>query len=99
MRQLIPNFGFANRQQLTLTLLMVFFLSVLLSACASPIADRSESSALNMDDAADTRLGQAIAPQLESYPGNSGIYTLANPRDAFAARVLLGVPYTAVPAS
>ncbi len=89
LRQLIPDFGFANQKQLTLTLLMVFFLSVLLSACALPIADRSESSALNLDDAADTRLGQAIAPQLESYPGNSGIHTLANPRDAFAARVLL----------
>ncbi len=68
---------------------MILLSTLLLPACALPIADRSESSALNFNSALDTRLGQAIVPQLESYPGKSGIHTLANPRNAFAARVLL----------
>ncbi|MCL7944039.1 phospholipase D family protein [Marinobacter sp. ATCH36] len=36
-----------------------------------------------------TRLGKAIAPKLSDHPGKSGIYALTNPRDAFAARILL----------
>lgn len=34
-------------------------------------------------------LGRAIAPQGRSHPGETGIHALTNPRDAFAARVLL----------
>ena len=40
-------------------------------------------------DTGATRLGQAIAPLVESHPGTSGIYPLADARDAFAARALL----------
>lgn len=37
----------------------------------------------------DTRLARAIAPQVAAHPGTSGVYPLADGRDAFAARVLL----------
>lgn len=36
-----------------------------------------------------TRLGRAIAPSVTAHPGKSGIYPLADSRDAFAARILL----------
>lgn len=36
-----------------------------------------------------TRLGRAIAPLLAAHPGLSGVYALANAREAFAARMLL----------
>lgn len=68
---------------------LALLVTFLFSACALPIADRKESSALALDEAAHTRLGQAIAPQLENHPGESGIHVLANPRDAFAARIML----------
>lgn len=36
-----------------------------------------------------TRLGRAIAPQVRSHPGKSGVHALPDPHDAFSARVLL----------
>jgi cardiolipin synthase C len=36
-----------------------------------------------------TRLGKAVAPLAEAYPGTSGIYPLPVAQDAFAARILL----------
>uniref|UniRef100_UPI0035670085 phospholipase D-like domain-containing protein n=1 Tax=Marinobacter sp. TaxID=50741 RepID=UPI0035670085 len=59
------------------------------SGCAVSVADKSESRALGREEAQDTRLGRAIAHRLEKHPGQSGIYTLADPQDAFAARALL----------
>ena len=40
-------------------------------------------------DTADTRLGRALAPLLAAHPGKTGVHSLDNARDAFAARVLL----------
>ncbi|WP_141133424.1 phospholipase D family protein [Pseudomonas segetis] len=69
-----------------------------LSLCASLLAGcgalpslegRSLSSALPLGEAKETRLGRAITPLTQSNPGISGIYPLASPRDAFAARALL----------
>jgi hypothetical protein len=37
----------------------------------------------------DTRLGQAIAPLAHAHPDKSGVFALADGRDAFAARALL----------
>ncbi|CAM5219296.1 Cardiolipin synthase OS=Castellaniella defragrans OX=75697 GN=HNR28_000616 PE=4 SV=1 [Castellaniella defragrans] len=37
----------------------------------------------------DTRLGQGLAPLLEKHPGESGVVSLPDPLDAFAARMLL----------
>ena len=61
----------------------------LLSGCADlpPQDGRVASSALL--DTAGTALGQAMAPLLAAHPGKSGVYALADGRDAFAARAVL----------
>ncbi|MDB5823129.1 MAG: phospholipase D/Transphosphatidylase [Herminiimonas sp.] len=52
-----------------------------------PLESRPASTAdLNTGD---TRLGRAIAPRVSAHPGASGIYSLPDARDAFAARALL----------
>lgn len=63
--------------------------AVLLSACAQlPALDgRPPSSAYT--DTGDTALGRAIAPELAAHAGLSGIHPLPDPRDAFAARIVL----------
>ena len=48
---------------------------------------RTASSALS--DTGATRLGRAVSPLVSAHPGKSGIYTLRDARDAFAARALL----------
>lgn len=61
-----------------------------LSACSlPPLADRSASAALPVHAAQQTRLGQALAPQIAAHPGLSGIYALSDPLEAFATRALL----------
>ena len=63
---------------------------VLLGGCAAslPLLEgRTASSALS--DTSGTRLGRALAPDMAAHPGKSGIHALSNPRDAFAARVVL----------
>jgi cardiolipin synthase C len=57
--------------------------------CASlpTLAPRAPTSAFT--DTGGTRLGAAIAPLAAAHPGMSGIYPLADGRDAFAARALL----------
>ena len=63
---------------------------VCLGACGLPPLDaRSTSSALPASAAAQTRLGQALAPQMAAHPGLSGIYALSDPLEAFATRALL----------
>ena len=58
-------------------------------ACASlpPLEGRVASTAIT--DTADTRLGKAVAQAPESHEGESGQIPLSNPRESFAARVLL----------
>ena len=51
--------------------------------------DRPASYALKPAQAAQTSLGQAIAPQLLQHPGQSGIHPLPDPLEAFAVRMLL----------
>src|SRR5262249_52875362 len=48
---------------------------------------RKETIALT--DTAATRLGRAVAQDVAAHPGKSGIYAMAIPTDAFAARVVL----------
>ncbi|MCQ9617452.1 phospholipase D family protein [Paenalcaligenes niemegkensis] len=69
----------------------VFFMLVgLLAGCSLPsLEGRPSSLALNQAEAEDTALGRAIRPQAQAHPGKSGIYSLADAHDAFAARVLL----------
>jgi len=52
-----------------------------------PLTGRTRSTA--PVDTGDTRLGRAVAQRVRSHPGKSGIHPLADPRDAFSARVLL----------
>ncbi|HEY9281011.1 MAG TPA: phospholipase D family protein [Eoetvoesiella sp.] len=53
------------------------------------LENRSQTIALPEAEAESTRLGNGISPQAEQHPGKSGIYSLSNARDAFAARALL----------
>ena len=68
-----------------LALSLAFFLA----ACATLPAtvQRPPSSAFTSTD--DTRLGQALAPELAAHPGLTGILPLIDPREAFAARMTL----------
>lgn len=69
---------------------MLGLLSMLLQGCVLPSLDgRAESRALSPAEAADTRLGRALAPQAEARPGQSGILPLVDAQAAFAARMLL----------
>ena len=63
--------------------------AVLLAGCAGlpSLAGRTPSAALT--DTGATRLGLAVAPLAAAHPGVSGVYALADGRDAFSARALL----------
>jgi putative cardiolipin synthase len=67
----------------------VVALATLAAGCATlpPPEGRTATSALA--DTAGTRLGRAVAPAVAANPGRTGIHPLPEPRDAFAARVLL----------
>src|SRR5437764_10066777 len=71
-----------------LSCLLVPFLA-LVAACGTlpPPKDRVETTALS--DTSETELGRAFAPGVASNPGKTGVRSLPDPRDAFAARVLL----------
>lgn len=62
---------------------------VLLSGCSLPTQNLLPSTALPLEQAQATRLGQALAPAIAAHPGKSGLHALPDPHDAFAARVLL----------
>src|SRR5688572_1721440 len=64
-------------------------LALLLAACGTLPAtvQRLPSSAFTGTD--DTFLGKALAPELASHPGLTGILPLIDAREAFAARMAL----------
>lgn len=64
-------------------------LAALLCGCAGlpSLEGRASSEALPGDPT--TRLGKGIAPVTAAHPGKTGILGLTDPRDAFAARVVL----------
>jgi len=68
--------------------LLVVALGVL-SGCATlpPPTDRVDTTAIT--DTAGTRLGRTLAPLLAAHPGQTGFVGMPDPRNAFAARVLL----------
>lgn len=61
----------------------------LLAGCNALPSLEHRSASTALFDTGDTRLGKAIAPLVEAYPGLSGAYLLRDARDAFAARALL----------
>lgn len=62
----------------------------LLAGCTRPsLAGRTQSAALDRTQAQTTQLGRALADNLATHPGLSGIYPLADPHAAFAARMYL----------
>src|SRR5690606_4307866 len=70
--------------------LIPWLLCALLSGCAlPPLTDRTQSHVLPAAEARETRLGRTLAPTVDAHPGLSGIYPLADPLAAFAARALL----------
>ena len=78
-------------QENTIRLLSLLLAGAALAGgCAlPPLPERSASHALNVAEAVQTRLGQAVAPQLLAHPGRSGLYPLPDPLEAFAARMRL----------
>lgn len=64
-------------------------LAAIVAGCASLPAPQGREPSIAMPDTADTRLGRAVIPAVAANPGKSGIYAIPDPRDAFAARVLL----------
>lgn len=64
-------------------------LAALITGCASlpPLEGRTATTAFA--DTAGTTLGRALATQAAANPGKTGIHAFRDPRDAFAARVLL----------
>jgi len=68
-------------------------LAALTAGCATlpPLDARHETHAVTDTDA--TRLGRAVVGDVAQHPGQSGIYALTAPTDAFAARIILA--YTA----
>lgn len=70
-------------------LLVISFTAASLGGCALPTPDKVASTGLNSEQSQATRLGQALASRLAAHPDKSGIHALADPHDAFAARVLL----------
>jgi len=55
------------------------------------LESRTASASLSIEDARKTLLGKAIAPLAALQPNKSGIRLLTNPKDAFAARILLAL--------
>ena len=62
---------------------------LLLSGCASLPSQEGRTASFALADTSGTPLAIAIAPLAAAHPGKSGIHALANPNDAFAARMLL----------
>jgi putative cardiolipin synthase len=61
----------------------------LASGCATlpPLEERTTTKAI--EGTQDTRLGRALAARLREHSGRTGVHALPQPRDAFAARVVL----------
>lgn len=70
-------------------ILLPLLLSAVLAGCAALPSLEGRVASSVITDTDDTRLGMAIAPLAAQHPGVSGIYPLADGRDAFAARALL----------
>ncbi|HEY1459435.1 MAG TPA: phospholipase D family protein [Casimicrobiaceae bacterium] len=68
---------------------VVIALASLIAGCASLPPPEGRTATVALTDTAQTRLGLAVAQGVAANPGNAGIHALAEPYDAFAARILL----------
>ena len=75
--------------QMAKPLFMTLFCAFLAGCSLPSLDERSVSKALTPAESSATPLGQAIAPLAAAHPGKSGIHALADPHDAFAARMML----------
>lgn len=75
----------------TYAVLAALTLLFLIAGCSPlpPLENRQTSYALSLQDAQTTPMGQTISQMAQAHPDRSGIYTLANPHEAFAVRALL----------
>ena len=65
-------------------------LTSLLAGCATTLPSlEGRSATAALADTAGTRLGRTLAAEVAANPGKTGVHPLLEPRDAFAARVLL----------
>ncbi|MCC5878789.1 MAG: phospholipase D family protein [Idiomarina sp.] len=71
------------------TLLGVVIFTLIACAALPGLSERQASFAFPTDATKGTALGQLIAPLVSEYPQKSGILTLAEAKDAFAARQML----------
>ncbi len=69
--------------------LVAIALGLLVSGCASLPKNVEREPSIAVANTDDTRLGRAVTRRAAANPGLSGIYPLANAREAFAARILL----------
>ena len=76
-----------KRVALCLAVVCLTLFIIGISSRLPSLEGRTNSTALF--DTAETRLGRSLTPLLEMHPGLSGIYPLADSRDAFAARARL----------
>ena len=60
----------------------------LLAGCGTLPSLENRSMSTTLLDTDTTKLGKAISPLVDAYPGTSGMYPLADAHDAVAARVL-----------
>jgi putative cardiolipin synthase len=80
----------ASRHRYTAACAFAFCLLLcLVSGCTTlpPLGSRTGSTT-DLHTAA-TRLGRAVSAEVSAHPGKSGVYPLADGRNAFAARILL----------
>lgn len=68
---------------------VVVVLAILGSGCATLPPPTGRTQTIALTDTADTKLGRAAAVGVAANPGKSGIFSMPDPHDAFAARMLL----------
>lgn len=75
---------------IALSAVAVLGLGAILIRCLNPLPSlENRSVSWVFSDTADTHLGRAIRPRINAHPGLCGIYSLADAREAFAARMHL----------
>jgi len=68
---------------------LAFASLVVLGGCATLPPPTNRVDTITVTDTAETRLGRALAPLVAANAGKTGILSMPEPRNAFAARVLL----------